>query len=160
MSKENNKFAADYQPVGKPIFITAAQYKPIFESASSTPCEAFTPGEAMSIREMLERTDRGQRLDVHTRFRKEGIPDNMYFGQFDKDGKLLPDPGEDTFAHTPPSDMNDIVDVQAYEQALKERKNELQKKRKESVANASKSEPSSESSEKKEQHPDAAPSEA
>lgn len=101
----------------------------IFEVCSSTPCDKWKPKEAMSIREMLVRTERGQRIDVHTRFRAEGIPDNMYQAKFDAQGRMLPDDQEETFDHTPPDDVNDIVDVIRYNEELNERKEELNKKR-------------------------------
>lgn len=115
MSKKSNTFAAE-----KP--------KVFFEICSATPCDKFKPHEAMSIREMLIRTERGQRLDVHTRFRAEGIPDNMYQAQFDHEGKLIPDKLEDTFDHTPPDGVNDIVDVIRYQEELNERREELRKR--------------------------------
>lgn len=109
----------------------------VFEVCSATPCDAWKPKEAMSIREMLIRTDRGQRLDVHTRFRAEGIPDNMYQAKFDAQGRMLPDEMEETFDHTPPDDVADIVDVIRLQEETDRRKEELRQRRsKKSVANA------------------------
>lgn len=111
--------------------------KVVFEVCSATPCEAWKPKEAMSIREMLIRTERGQRLDVHTRFRAEGIPDNMYQAKFDAQGRMLPDEFEETFDHTPPDDVADIVDVIRLQEETNQRKEELRKRRSnKSVANA------------------------
>ena len=101
----------------------------VFEVCSSVPCNKWKPKEAMSIREMLVRTERGQRIDVHTRFRAEGIPDNMYQAKFDAQGRMLPDDHEETFDHTPPDGVADIVDLIRYNEELNERKEELKKKR-------------------------------
>lgn len=152
MSKKSSTFAAESN---KPqiMVVTPATYNPIYERVSSIPCDALVPNEAMSIREMLERTSRGQRIDVHTRFRADGIPDNMYRQEFDADGQPLPDKFSETFDHTPPHGMNDIVDVQNYSEEVAERKKALQARYKKTVANASQSAPAT-PAEPKEPHPD------
>lgn len=117
----------------------------VFEICSATPCSVWKPKEAMSIREMLIRSERGQRLDVHTRFRAEGIPDNMYMAEFEDvrlpNGEIVKrmkrDTKEDTFDHTPPDDVNDIVDVIRIQEETNQRKEELRKRRSnKSIANA------------------------
>lgn len=138
-SEKDRIFAAKLLNQPKKVY-GVNNFEMIFEKGSDSSVEAFQPGEAMSIRDMLIRTERGQRLNVHTRFRAEGIPDNMYMAQYDKDGKLLPDKEEDTFAHTPPEGMNDVVDVLRFQEELNERKEAL-RQRKKTVANASKSAP-------------------
>lgn len=124
----------------------------VFEVCSATPCNAWKPKEAMSIREMLVRTERGQRLDVHTRFRAEGIPDNMYYAEYEdvrlQDGtiekRVKRDTLEDTFDHTPPDDVADIVDVIRLQEETDRRKEELrQRGSKKSVANANEPSPKS-----------------
>lgn len=102
--------------------------KMVFEECSATPCDKWKPEEAMSIREMLIRTQRGQRLDVHTRFREEGIPDNMYQAKFDAEGRMLPDENEESFEHTPPDDVYDIVDVIRLQEETNNRKEGLKQK--------------------------------
>lgn len=109
----------------------------VFEECSKTPCKAWKPKEAMSIRDMLIRSERGQRIDVHTRFRAEGIPDNMYQAKYDAQGRILPDDHEDTFDHTPPDGVADIVDVIRLHEETNQRKAELRKRKSsKSVANA------------------------
>lgn len=118
-------------------FATGNQKQVFFEICSAQPCKAFKPHEAMSIRDMLIRTQRGQRLDVDVRFREEGIPDNMYKAEFEtrkdtfgNDVQVMkPDTEEDTFDHTPPDGLQDIVDVIRYQEDLNERKEELKRKR-------------------------------
>lgn len=118
-------------------FATGNQKQVFFEICSAQPCNAFKPHEAMSIREMLIHTQRGQRLDVDVRFREEGIPDNMYRAEFEirKDAfgneiqVMKPDIEEDTFDHTPPDGLQDVVDVIRYQEELNERKEELKRKR-------------------------------
>lgn len=130
MTKKSQKNLQD--PKNSSIFASEiAQDKShvVFEVCSATPCKSWKPQEAMSIRDMLVRTERGQRLDVHTRFRAEGIPDNMYQAKFDAQGRMLPDDLEETFDHTPPDEVNDIVDVIRYNEELNERKEELKNKR-------------------------------
>lgn len=135
-SKNSSIFAAGIEKGKSPV---------VFEKCSATPCEAWKPKEAMSIREMLVRTERGQRLDVHTRFRAEGIPDNMYYAEYEdirlNDGtiekRVKRDTLEDTFAHTPPDDVNDIVDVIRLAEETNQRKEDLKKRRStKTVANA------------------------
>lgn len=115
--------------------------KMVFEVCSATPCNAWKPKEAMSIREMLIRTQKGQRLDVNTRFRAEGIPDNMYQAKYDAQGRILPDDHEDTFDHTPPDGVADIVDVIRLQEETNQRKEELKRRSKKTVANAGVSAP-------------------
>jgi len=143
MTKKSKKNLQD--PKNSSIFapgIEEGKSPVVFEKCSATPCQAWKPKEAMSIREMLIRTERGQRLDVHTRFRAEGIPDNMYQAKFDAQGRMLPDENEETFDHTPPDDVNDIVDVIRLQEETNQRKEELRKRRSnKSVANADEPEP-------------------
>lgn len=114
--------------------------KMVFEVCSATPCDKWKPMEAMGIREMLIRSERGQRLDVHTRFRAEGIPDNMYQAKYDAKGCILPDENEETFDHTPPDGVDDIVDVIRLQEETNNRKEELRKKRKKSEEESKKRE--------------------
>lgn len=143
MTKKSQKNLQD--PKNSSIFapgIEQGESPVVFENCSATPCDAWKPKEAMSIREMLIRTERGQRLDVHTRFRAEGIPDNMYHAQFDAQGRMLPDQNEETFDHTPPDDVYDIVDVIRIQEETNQRKEELRKRRSnKSVANADEPDP-------------------
>lgn len=113
----------------------------VFEKSSPKPCDAWKPKEALSIREMLIRSERGQILDVHTRFRAENIPDNMYAMELDERGNIKPDKFEETFDHTPPDDVNDITDLMRYSEEIAQRKKDLIERRKKSVANAPKSAP-------------------
>lgn len=118
----------------------------VFEKSSPTPTPNLVPNEAVSIRELLIRTQRGQRLDVHTRMRTDDCPDNMYRAEYEKDPltgeiRMKADPFEETIDHTPPSGMHDIVDVQRYSEEIAERKKALLEKRKKDVANARQSVP-------------------
>ena len=131
----------------------ATEKRPVFEIVSSEPCSVWKPKEAMSIREMLIRTERGQRIDVHTRFRSENIPDNMYFAEYENvrmpDGsiekRVKHDDLEDSFDHTPPDGVVDIVDVMNLQEETKQRKEEFRKNHeKKTVANAASRVPGSE----------------
>lgn len=146
MSKKNAKNDTKNLEDPKKSVIFAAEfnktnYTVVLEKTSSQPCKAWKPKEALGIREMLIRSERGQRLDVHTRFRAENIPDNMYAMEFDEKGNLKPDLNEETFDHTPPDDVNDITDLMRHSEEIAQRKKELIERRKKSVANATKSAP-------------------
>lgn len=143
VSEKSVTFAPGIAP--KEIF-TPGNYKPIFEKTSQQPTKNLVPNEALSLREMFERTQRGQRLNVHTRMRTDDCPDNMYRAEFYSDPhtgevRQKPDPYEETFDHVPPGDMNDITDIQAFSQEIAARKKELQAKRSKDIANARKSAP-------------------
>lgn len=141
MTKKTKK---DLQDPKKSSIFAPEKTKVVFEVCSATPCKSWKPKEAMSIREMLIRTERGQRIDVHTRFRAEGIPDNMYQAKYDAQGRILPDELEDTFDHTPPDGVADIVDVIRLQEETNQRKEELRKRiSKKSVANADEPAPKS-----------------
>lgn len=144
------KTKKDLQDPKKSSIFASEKSIVVFEKCSKTPCKLWKPKEAMTIREMLIRSERGQRLDVHTRFRAEGIPDNMYFAEYEDvqlpDGtiekRVKRDTQEDTFDHTPPDDVADIVDVIRLQEETNARKEELKKKRKQqTVANAPKPDP-------------------
>lgn len=127
-------------------FLTPFTAPPIFEISSPQPTPYLVPNEALGLRDLFDRTQRGQRLGVHTRMRTDDCPDNMYRMEYEidpKTGEPVPkrDPYEETLDHVPPSGINDIVDVQAYSEELAERKRELQAKRQRDIANARKSAP-------------------
>lgn len=131
-----------------PEFVIYAHWNApvIFEKASSVPSDNLVPNEALSLRDLFDRTQRGQRLDVHQRMRTDDCPDNMYRAEYERDPKtgeihIKPDPYEETFDHVPPDNMNDIVDVQRYSEEIAERKKALQEKRQKTIANARESAP-------------------
>lgn len=133
MSKKNSNFVAENGEQFKRSFIvTPSNYTQIREKCSNKPIDELVPGEAMSIKEMLIRTERGQRLNVHQRM-NGNFPDNMYPVDFlrDANGRIVTDkegnPIEhdyqaETFENTPPDDIHDIVDVQRFREEHEERK--------------------------------------
>lgn len=144
------KLQKNLQDPKKSSIFAADISKMVFEKCSEVPCDVWKPKEAMSIREMLIRSERGQRLDVHSRFRAEGIPDNMYMAEFEDvrlpNGEIVkqmkPDKLEDTFDHTPPEGVVDIVDVLRLQEETNARKEELRKRRsKKPIANADPTDP-------------------
>lgn len=152
MLKMTKKIKNDLQDSNKSSIFAAEKPKVIFEVCSATPCKVWKPKEAMSIREMLIRTERGQRIEVNTRFRAEGIPDNMYYAEYEDvrmpDGtiekRVKKDTKEDTFDHTPPDGVADIVDVIRLQEETNQRKEELRKRKSDkSVANADEPAPKS-----------------
>lgn len=146
--KKSSIFAPQMDP------ITQHTYQVVYEEASVVPCEAVTPGEALTIREMFDRTQRGQRLDVHTRMRTDDCPDNMYRLQTDPKTGAPIDPDGETFEHTPPDGMNDIVDVLRHGEEIAERKRNLEEKRKnKTVASAPQLVPAQPEDDKKKKSP-------
>lgn len=126
--------------------ITPGTYTPIFEKACSVSTPNLVPNEALSLRELFERTQRGQRLGVNTRMRTDDCPDNMYRMEYEIDPntgepRLKKDIYEETFDYVPPGDINDITDVQRYSEEVAERKKELLAKRQKAIANAKKPAP-------------------
>lgn len=106
-----------------PSFVTPYNYVPIFETINDHKNPNLVPNEALSIREILVRSSRGQRLNVHERYRAEGIPDDMYTEE--ELVKL-----NETIHDAPPDGINDIVDVYAYQEELARRKAALRERAK------------------------------
>ena len=77
------------------------------EKSSSTPVKSFVPHQAISLRELVSRFERGQRLNVHQNFRPM---DNF------TDGKIY----EESFEDAPPHDITDVTDVHNYYRAHQE----------------------------------------
>ena len=71
MLKMTKKLQKDLQDPKKSSIFAPEKPKVVLEECSATPCKVWKPKEAMSIREMLIRTERGQRIDVNTRFRAD-----------------------------------------------------------------------------------------
>ena len=109
-------------------FVTPLNYVLVPEHIDSKPDDALKHNEALSIREILVRSSRGQRLNVNTRMRSEGIPDNMYT---DDELKKI---GHESLHDAPPDDINDIVDIYAYQEELEQRKKELQQRNADKLA--------------------------
>lgn len=84
------------------------------EKSSSTPDECFVPGQAIRLSELVARFERGQRLNVH-----------LYNSNI-----VSEDTPDERFDDAPPEDIQDIVDVDAYNRSLKERKRDLQSRKK------------------------------
>lgn len=155
MSKKNSKFATETeQEIRSFKVITPLNYVLPKEKCSSVAVDSLVPGEAMSIKEMLQRTERGQRINVHTRMNGD-LPDNMYRVDYlrDENGRIVTDregnPIEhdyhaETFENTPPDDINDIVDVQRFKEEHEERKKALKERKRKTVANAPQSVPAEE----------------
>lgn len=153
VSKKSTTFAAEKG------FLTPFIAPVVFEKASSVPTDKLVPNEALGLRDLFDRTQRGQRLDVHTRMRTDDCPDNMYRAEFETDPntgetRMKPDSLEETLDNVPPSQMNDITDVQAYAREVAARKKELQEKRKNDIANARRSAPAQKSEGKETKKPE------
>lgn len=124
-----------------------ANFEPIFtdekqfcERSSSKPIETFVPHQAISLKELVSRFERGQRLNVKQNF----LPgDNFYRGSSDdvEDQRIVANDfaqDEMRFEQSAPDDVHDVVDVHdyyrdhlkqksEYEQRMKEKKEEAKK---------------------------------
>lgn len=89
-----------------------------FEKSSEVPVKTFVPHQAITLKELVSRFERGQRLNVHQNF----VPkSNMTEGQI----------VEETFEEAAPDDIHDIVDVHNYMQEHEQRKDAFNKRKKE-----------------------------
>lgn len=108
-------------------FITKDNYNlaDFMPKMSRKPTSTLVPNEAISIADMLERTSRGQRINVNTRMRDENHPDNLY-------EESVVDKISETFDNAAPDKdfMSDVVDVLEFEQKNQIRKNKLNEKNK------------------------------
>lgn len=108
-------------------FITKNNYNlaDFMPKMSRKPTSTLVPNEAISIADMLERTSRGQRINVNTRMRDENHPDNLY-------EESVVDKISETFDNAAPDKdfMSDVVDVLEFEQKNQIRKNKLNEKNK------------------------------
>ena len=84
-----------------------ANFEPILEKkdyverSNSKPIETFIPNQAMNLKELVQRFERGQRLNVHENFRP---------GSNFTDGKIY----EEDFEDAPPDNIHDVTDVHEY----------------------------------------------
>lgn len=85
-----------------------ANFEPVFsqktdycERTSKKRIKTFIPGQAMSLKELVSRFERGQRLNVHQNFKPMSnfTEDTLY---------------EESFGDAPPDDVHDVVDVHRY----------------------------------------------
>lgn len=127
---ESNKCDTFAQKMSKMTFKTEFNFVPVFEKVSPDPVDNLVPNEALSIREILVRSSRGQRVKTNVRYRSEGIPDNMY-------SEAEVEKHHETIEMTPPDDINDIVDVMRLKDENDQRKAayEARKKKEDPKAN-------------------------
>lgn len=96
-------------------FESILEKKDYVERSSSKPVETFIPNQAMNLKELVLRFERGQRLNVHENFRA---------GSNFTESKIY----EEDFEDAPPDDIHDIVDVQQYYESHKQRKSDFKEK--------------------------------
>lgn len=92
--------------------------KDYVERTNSKPIETFIPNQAMNLKELVSRFERGQRLNVHENFRP---------GSNFTEGSIY----EEDFEDAAPDDIHDVVDVQEYYRLHNERKSTFKKKQEE-----------------------------
>lgn len=101
------------RPEFTPIFTSKSDY---CEKSSSQPVQTFVPNQAISLKELVARFERGQRLNVHMNFRAgdnlENITDEEAIAQIKSESMESDD--------FPPTGIYDISDV---EEAYREHQN-------------------------------------
>lgn len=103
-------------------------FQPIFEKKSDfcevsndQPIRTFIPNQAIDLKELIARFDRGQRLNVHENFAP--------LSNFTRDSIY-----EEDFEDAPPDNVHDVVDVQEYYRDHENHKRDFQKRQKEKKA--------------------------
>lgn len=96
-----------------------------FEKSSDLPVKTFVPHQAITLKELVSRFERGQRLNVHQNFKPF---ENM------TDGHIV----EESFEEAAPDDIYDVVDVHEYVQEHEQRKSAFNKRQKEKKQSESK----------------------
>lgn len=102
-----------------------------FEKSSDIPVKTFVPHQAITLRDLVSRFERGQRLNVHQNFSPQS---NMTEGQI----------VEESFEEAAPDDIHDIVDVYSYMKEHEQRKSAFNKRQKEKKQVESKQAPKTE----------------
>lgn len=108
--------------MNRPNFIPIFTEKSDFcEESVSKPVETFIPKQAISISELVQRFERGQRLNVHANFAPGSNFDNI-----DDDTALARIKSENIDSDDfPPTNVYDIADVEAHYLAHQEHKQEF-----------------------------------
>lgn len=101
-----------------PVF-TLTNPKDYCEKSNSKPIKAFIPNQAISLKELVTRFERGQRLNIHENFKPLSNCTN---------GNYI---YEEDFDDAPPDDVHDIVDVHRYYLEHEEHKEDYQRRQKE-----------------------------
>lgn len=95
------------RPNFEPIFTKKSEYS---EKCVSKPVNTFVPGQAITIKELVTRFERGQRLNVHSNFapgsNMQAITDEQAMARIKSE-----DMDSDDF---PPTGVHDIADVEAH----------------------------------------------
>lgn len=91
----------------------------ICERTNPKPIETFVPRQALDLKTLIERFERGQRLNVHQNFTPMSnmTQDSMYVEDFDD---------------ASPDNVHDIVDVEEHYRAHQEHKADYNRRKKES----------------------------
>lgn len=105
------------RPKFNPIFTKKSDY---CEKSSKTPVETFVPHQALNLAELIQRFERGQRLNVHCNF----APGSNLMNCTDEQAfeMMKADDMEHGF---PPTDVHDICDVEREYSAHKQHKQEF-----------------------------------
>lgn len=97
------------------------------EISVSKPVNTFVPHQALDLKELVSRFERGQRLNVHNNFAPgsnfENITDDEALARLKSESMETDD--------FPPTDVHDVADVEAHYRALQEQKQDFKRRMKE-----------------------------
>lgn len=101
----------------RPNFVPILAKKDYIERTNSKPIETFIPNQAMNLKELVQRFERGQRLNVHENFRPGSnfTQDKIY---------------QEDFEDAPPDGVYDVTDVHDYYENHRAHKADFEQRRK------------------------------
>ena len=94
------------------------------EKCDPKPDSSVIPGQAVKLSELLQRFERGQRLNIHLN------PGNEWFPEDQVEAK------SEHFEDAAPEDIQDIVDVENFHNSVQEHKRDFQERMKNKKAKA------------------------
>lgn len=91
----------------RPKFVSIFSQKSEFcEVTDEKPVDSFIPGQALDLKELVSRFERGQRLNVHNNF----APGSNFYQASDE--QAAADLQNETFDDCPPIGVYDVADVE------------------------------------------------
>lgn len=109
------------RPNFEPIFTDKSDY---CEVSDPQPVESFIPNQALDLKELVSRFERGQRLNVHNNFAPGSNFENI------SDEEAMRQIQNETFDDCPPTGVYDIADVQQLKEEHEIHKREFASKMK------------------------------
>lgn len=101
------------------VKVISIPFSQICERTNPNPIDTFVPHQALDLKTLIQRFERGQRLNVHQNFTPMSnmTSDSLYVEDFEE---------------APPDNVHDIVDVESHYRAHQEHKADYNRRKKES----------------------------